>query len=279
MEKSYFDWIIRFVKGIFIGTGFILPGVSASALAVLFGIYERAISFMAHINRDFVKNVLFFIPIGLGMLFGIVLLSYPLSYLLEHHFAPTIWLFIGAIAGTLPLLWRQAGIKGRESKHVVIMFAALIFGFSLMYLSARLVDGQLPINFITWILTGAIVGLSVFVPGFSSSTFLLFLGVFDAMIIGFKSFDLGVLIPMAIGGAVCVLIFAKAVNKLFEKAYTGMYHAIFGLVVASVLMIIPLNFNYLSFEGLVCAAAFIVGIVLGFGMSRLDKKDKSENKT
>ena len=277
MDKKYFDWIIRFVKGIFIGTGFILPGVSASALAVIFGVYERAISFMAHIRRDFVKNFLYFVPIGIGMLVGIVLLSYPLSYLLEHHFAPTIWFFIGAIAGTFPLLWKQAGIKGRAPKHIVIMIAALVTGFLIMYLSARLVDGQLPLNFATWILTGAIIGLSIFVPGFSSSTFLLFLGVFDAMVLGFRNLDPFVLIPMAIGGAICVLLFAKIVNKLFEKAYAGMFHAIIGLVAASILIIVPTNLDYFSLEGLICAAACIIGVVLGLGMSWLDKKYKSEN--
>ena len=39
------DWFLRFIKGMFIGSGFILPGVSGGALAAVFGIYERIISF------------------------------------------------------------------------------------------------------------------------------------------------------------------------------------------------------------------------------------------
>lgn len=39
------DWMLRFVKGMFIGSGFILPGVSGGALAAVFGMYERLISF------------------------------------------------------------------------------------------------------------------------------------------------------------------------------------------------------------------------------------------
>ena len=38
------DWFLRFIKGMFIGSGFILPGVSGGALAAVFGIYERIIS-------------------------------------------------------------------------------------------------------------------------------------------------------------------------------------------------------------------------------------------
>ena len=34
------DWFLRFIKGMFIGSGFILPGVSGGALAAIFGLYE-----------------------------------------------------------------------------------------------------------------------------------------------------------------------------------------------------------------------------------------------
>ena len=65
------DWMLRFVKGMFIGSGFILPGVSGGALAAVFGMYERLISFLAHITKNFKENVLFFLPVGLGGVTGI----------------------------------------------------------------------------------------------------------------------------------------------------------------------------------------------------------------
>ncbi len=68
--------MLRFVKGMFIGSGFILPGVSGGALAAVFGMYERLISFLAHITKNFKENVLFFLPVGLGGVTGIFLLSF-----------------------------------------------------------------------------------------------------------------------------------------------------------------------------------------------------------
>ena len=57
MKKSnVIDWIIRLVKGAFVGTGFILPGVSGGALAAIFGLYEKIITFIAHITKDFKEN-------------------------------------------------------------------------------------------------------------------------------------------------------------------------------------------------------------------------------
>ena len=52
-KENTIDWILRFVKGIFIGSGFILPGVSGGAMAAVFGIYERLISFIANITKNF----------------------------------------------------------------------------------------------------------------------------------------------------------------------------------------------------------------------------------
>ena len=59
MTNNAKDWLLRFVKGMFIGSGFILPGVSGGALAAIFGIYERIISFLAHITKNFKENVLY----------------------------------------------------------------------------------------------------------------------------------------------------------------------------------------------------------------------------
>lgn len=54
------DWMLRFVKGMFIGSGFILPGVSGGALAAVFGMYERLISFLAHLTKISKKMFCFF---------------------------------------------------------------------------------------------------------------------------------------------------------------------------------------------------------------------------
>lgn len=71
-NEGIIDWFIRFVKGMFIGSGAILPGVSGGALAAVFGIYENMIAFLSNIRKDFLKNVNYFIPVGIGGLFGIL---------------------------------------------------------------------------------------------------------------------------------------------------------------------------------------------------------------
>ena len=272
MKNKVVDWFIRLFKGVFIGTGFILPGVSGGALAAIFGLYERIIRFMAHITKDFKKNVLFFIPVGVGMLAGIVLLSYPLSYFLDTFRGPTMWFFVGCILGTLPSLWKQAGLKGRRPVNIVGMCIALVVGFLFFYFSEALFKAQMPQNFLTWMLAGVLIALGVLVPGLSPSNFLIFLGLYDPMVNAFKTLDLMALLPIGIGGLVCIIALSKLMDLIFRKAYAGLFHVIFGIVIASTVIIIPFDYNYLSLGGLACLVCCVAGAALGFFMSRLEDK-------
>ena len=67
-ERGIKNFLIRILKGIAIGIGAILPGVSGGALAVIFGIYEPAIKFLSNLRHKFWKNVSFFIPSVIGLL-------------------------------------------------------------------------------------------------------------------------------------------------------------------------------------------------------------------
>ena len=87
----------RFLKGVVIALGFILPGVSGGVLAAILGIYERMLRFMAHLTKNFKENLLFFLPVGIGGIVGIGLLSKPLEWLLQNYQIVVLWGFAGAI--------------------------------------------------------------------------------------------------------------------------------------------------------------------------------------
>jgi putative membrane protein len=269
------DWILRFFKGALIGTGFILPGVSGGALAAIFGLYERIVSFIAHITKDFIKNVLFFIPVGLGALLGMFLLSRPLSFFLENFEAQVLWGFIGCIIGSLPLLWKEAGKEGRHKRHYIILAVTAAAGFCLLFAAKNYLNVQTPLNFITWILSGFLIALGVLVPGLSPSNFLVYLGMYKPMVDGFKTVDLTVLLPIFLGFAVCLFSLSALMDMLFKKAYAGLFHFVVGIVIASTFMIVPTDYNYLTSGSVACALALLAGTGLGFWMSRLEEKYKT----
>ncbi|TCL57511.1 putative membrane protein [Kineothrix alysoides] len=271
------NWLLRFVKGMFIGSGFILPGVSGGALAAVFGIYERIISFLAHITKDFKNNVLFFIPVGLGGLTGVFVLSFAVSFLLGTFESYILWFFVGCIVGTVPALWEQAGKKGRSGKHIAILVVTFIIGLVFLFYGEELFSTGVPQNFGTWMFAGALIGLGIIVPGLSPSNFLVYMGMYKAMADGIKTMDMGVLIPLAIGGMACVLLLAKLMDYIFSKAYAGLFHFILGIVFASTVMIIPRDFNYLSAGTIICVIMCAAGAALGYWMSMLEKRYKPED--
>ncbi len=268
------DWILRFVKGMFIGSGFILPGVSGGALAAIFGIYERIISFLAHITKNFKENVLYFIPVGLGGVTGVFLLSFAVSFLLGTYETIILWFFVGCIAGTVPALWKEAGKKGRSQRDLIILAVSFIAGYLFLWKGSSLFS-EVPQNFGTWIIAGGLIGLGMIVPGLSPSNFLVYMGMYKAMSDGIKDLNFGVIVPIAIGGLVTVLGLSKVMDYIFSKAYPQLFHFILGIVFASTIMIIPTNYTgFTAGNYLFCVILFIAGAALGAWMSRLEEKYK-----
>lgn len=275
-NSSIKDWLLRFTKGMFIGSGFILPGISGGALAAVFGIYERIITFLAHITKNFKENVIFFIPVGLGGLAGVFLLSFAVSFLLGNYENVILWFFVGCIVGTAPALWREAGKHGRTNTDIIVMVITFILGLIFLLYGKNLFSGSVEQNFFTWMIAGALIGLGIIVPGLSPSNFLVYMGMYKAMSDGIKNVDFGVIIPIAIGGLVCVLSLSKVMDYIFSKAYAKLFHFILGIVFASTIMIIPTDysgFNAISY--LASFALCVAGAALGWWMSRLEDQYKN----
>ena len=263
-------WLIRFIKGIFIGAGFILPGTSGGTFAVIFGTFEPMVKFFANVKVNVRENIKFFLPIMIGSCVGIVLFSMILNHFFHVAEVPLIWFFIGMIVGSIPALWQQAGEKGRKKRDIVVLigslFAALIF---LLWINYAM-DGNFPRNVYTWLMAGGIIGVGTFIPGFSSANILLVLGIYDSKLYGIANFDLTVLVPLIIGAAVAVLILSKLVVLALKKARTIFFHAVVGLVVASTILIVPLDYEYISINGLLCLGAVIVGLFMAKVLSKLE---------
>ena len=275
MENSNKDWFLRFIKGMFIGSGFILPGVSGGALAAIFGIYERIISFLAHITKNFKENVLYFLPVGLGGITGVFLLSFGVSFLLGEYETIILWFFVGCIVGTVPSLWKEAGKKGRSQGDKVIMAITFVLAFIFLVYGESLFNGQVVQNTWTWMIAGGLIGLGLIVPGLSPSNFLVYMGMYKAMSDGIKTLNFSIILPIAFGAIVVVLLLSKIMDYIFSIAYAKLFHFILGVVFASTIMIIPKDYTGFGLMqyGL-CFVMLILGALLGSWMSKLEEKYK-----
>ena len=95
------------------------------------------------------------------------------------------------------------------------------------------------------------------------------------MAAGLKALDLGVMIPLALGGLIIVFGLAKLIAWLFRKFYAPMYHFILGVVVGSTIGIIPKG--VVGWGIALSALLFVLGALASFGMSKLDEKHERED--
>jgi putative membrane protein len=275
-QNRLIEWLIRLIKGALVGIGAIVPGLSGGVLAVVFGIYEPLIRFLANLRVKFMENVRYFLPVGIGGVLGVVAFSAIVDYAFTHYAAQFTWLFIGFISGTFPTLYKTSGAQGRKPWHWLLLAVMAVGTFYYMYWMETIQNVTLNPNIWVWLLSGLLMGFGLVVPGMSPSNFLIYLGLYQPMASGIRHLDLGVIIPIALGVVVCILIFARLISWLFKKAYPFMYHLILGIVVGSTVAIIPRGVSDWSVI-LVCAVLFLLGAAGSFALSKLDEKYPHES--
>ena len=278
------SWISKMIKGIVIALGFILPGISGGVLAAILGIYERMIRFLAHPFKQLKEDVLYFLPVAIGMLLGIGLFSYPIEYLLEHYQVYVLWSFAGAIIGTVPSLVKEANRDSERDKIDLIWFWTTFIISGIALYGLNFVVGSLSASFLNFILAGSLLALGILVPGLSPSNLLLILGLYTPMLTGFKSFDLfGTFLPIGIGAVLTLIAFSKFMDYALRVYHSRIYHFIIGIVLSSTLLILLPNAGNpesISYAGLsivsyvIIAFFFALGIWLGIWMSQLEEKYK-----
>ena len=278
------SWISKMIKGIVIALGFILPGISGGVLAAILGIYERMIRFLAHPFKQLKEDILYFLPVAIGMLLGIGLFSYPIEYLLEHYQVYVLWSFAGAIIGTVPSLVKEANRDSERDKIDLIWFLTTFIISGIALYGLNFVVGSLSASFLNFILAGSLLALGILVPGLSPSNLLLILGLYAPMLTGFKSFDLfGTFLPIGIGAVLTLIAFSKFMDYALRVYHSRVYHFIIGIVLSSTLLILLPNAGNpesISYAGLsivsyvIIAFFFALGIWLGIWMSQLEEKYK-----
>lgn len=266
------QFLVKVLQGALIGLGAVLPGISGGVLCVIFGIYKTIMEFLADPFRKFKTHVPKLIPIGIGGVIGFVGIANLLAFLLEKYPAPSVCLFIGLIGGMLPSLFREAGEKGRSKASYISMVVAMILVFALL-IGLKVLSVEITPNFGWYVFCGFCLALSVIAPGMSFSTLLMPLGLYEPFVAGIGHFDFGILIPGGIGGLATVILFAKAVDSLFEHHYSVAFHAIIGVVIAATIMIIPFaSFTVSVGNCLVNLVCIVVGVVAALALDKFNQK-------
>jgi putative membrane protein len=271
------QWLLHIVQGVFIGGGAILPGISGGVLCVTFGIYQPLMALFAHPIRTLRSSYKLFIPFVIGGILGFIGFARAVELFFEASSALAICLFVGLIAGTLPSLFKEAGKKGTTNGSLISFAVSLFILFTILSYFKTGVSFDIKANEWWYFFCGAVWGLSLIVPGLSSSSVLIFMGLYQSMAAGIASLDFGVLLPLAAGILITVVLLARVVDHLLERYYSVTYHTILGIVIASTLLIIPSGFSGVTdviLSLIFFAAGFAIALVMGRYGDRVREGDR-----
>tara|TARA_R100001143_G_scaffold52481_1_gene47623 strand:+ start:5107 stop:6285 length:1179 start_codon:yes stop_codon:yes gene_type:complete len=95
-----------FLTGSIAISAMVMPGISGSYLLLIFRKYDYILSQLSMLGTsETMSAIINLAPFVLGCLFGIILFSRVLSWLLKNYYSITILLLIGFLIGSLWVIW------------------------------------------------------------------------------------------------------------------------------------------------------------------------------
>lgn len=254
------NFLLSTIKGIFIGAGAILPGISSGVLCVIFGIYEKLVDSICHLFTDFKKNFVFLFPIALGGLIGFLLFGNLLNYLFNSYENECKLLFLGLILGSIPSLFKYINKKKNfRLSFLIYTIISFCFGIFLFLLEKNINNyctTNLQTNYIFLFFSGFAMSAGIIIPGVSSTVILMCFGTYYIYLESISTLNLSILIPIGFG-VVCGSIFFLILVKFLLKNYCHQtYYAIIGFVLGSILVLVPSYFSFISL------LLFVLGFVI-----------------
>ena len=237
-KNQVLHWILWVLQGFVVGVGAILPGVSGGTLCYAFGIYNPILEVLSNPIKGIKKHWLLLLFVGLGGCLGFVGLSGVTAALLQWNEPVVLCVFIGLILGTVPELWRDSGEKGRTKGSIVALIVSFVLIAALFYLCSNVWTITIPATLWGFAVCGGIWGLSFIVPGFSSSTLLLFFGIYEKMSEGISRLDFSVILPLGVAMLAVLLLLSRVMRWVFDRIHSFASHCIMGFVLATMLMML-----------------------------------------
>lgn len=244
--------IFRFIQGTLIGACSILPGISGGMLCLLFGVYEPIMALLASPLKTIFLHFRLFIPLILGGGAGFLGLAQVLGWAFEHDSAAATCLFLGLAAGSLPSIAIDSGPVHRK------LFCISFFGMPALMLAAVFCIPEIVPNPFWYFICGAIWALSLILPGLSSSTLLIFLGLYQPMTASIAALELSCILPLGAGLLLTVLLTAQPVGRLLRSHRSSVMSLLLGAICASCLLILPIQYRNVL-HGLFCLLCALTG--------------------
>lgn len=272
--------IILIFKGIIVGLGKIIPGVSGAMLAITLGIYDKCVYAISNFTKSVKDNMNLLFYIGIGIILSIGIFSNLVIFLLNNYYFITMCFFIGLIIGGLPKLYNESKIDVKKISNIVVIVISFTIIIILNSFSPEHIV-KTEANFMTLIGIGFLESFAMIVPGISGTALLMLLGYYDLVILRFSQIfnimslfeTIKFFIPFGLGMLIGVIIMSKIINICFKKYSIKTYCAIIGLILSSIYILIidifkvTLNFKLFFMSLIFILIGGIISYILDYTMS------------
>ena len=235
------------VLGAFIGLAVIVPGVSGSAVAIIFRLYEKLLYALGGIFRRFKESARFLLPIALGGIVGLAAGFFGVRFLLNLLPFAIVALFAGLMLGAFPAVTDE--IKGEKPTplRIILFLLGLLFPIGLSALSVFGTPDMLSLENLSWyhyllfLLVGYAIAVTQLVPGLSATALLMTFGCFTPLMNSVSltywqenPMVLLVYACLAVGFVLGLLTFSNGLSRLLEKKRAPAFYTIAGLSLGSI---------------------------------------------
>jgi len=269
--------IVLVFKGFLMGIANVIPGVSGGTIAIILGIYEQFISSISNLVKNLKENIKFLLPILIGMVLSILILSSVIEYSYDNFPLPTMMFFVGLVLGGIPMLMKNV-INKKECKQVSsYVIATLAFALVLFMACSDLIFNTTTevsfvnmavFDYVILFIVGVVAAATMVIPGISGSLVLMLLGYYYPVISTISNLltfdnlvgDMLVLGVFGIGVLVGIVLISKLLEMLFKKYNTKTYFGVLGFIFASVLAI-PIS-TCLEVETLTMSMSHIISSLI-----------------
>ena len=216
--------IIIILKGIIIGIGKIIPGVSGSVMMISFNIYDKAINSITNFFNNPKSNTKFIINLGLGIIIGIILFSKIINYLITNYYFYTTIFFIGLIIGGIKEIYKNTNKKLKGLLLSIISFVLMNL-ISILSINNNYIPKKNIIDYIIYFISGLLEGIGTIIPGISSTALLMMIGIYKTFInsisnitnINFIINNIKFLSIFSLGFIISIIVCLIIINLSFKK--------------------------------------------------------------
>lgn len=239
--------LMLLLKGIAMGLGDSVPGISGGTIAVITKIYDqlvfsiRAVDLRACgllFSGEFkllwqYVNGTFLLILALGILSGLLISANTVLYLLENYFPPLMAFFIGMVLASSSLLRHEFSLTVWQN------ILALCLGFLLAVSIGFITPRSAELSLIYVFFSGAIAISAMILPGLSGAFILLLLGVYEFILAALLEFNLPYILVFMFGCAVGLIAFSRVLSWMLRDHHQLSYGFITGMLLGSVSALWP----------------------------------------